>query len=162
MNPETSVLFVCMGNICRSPAAEAVFRAKVQQAGLADRIRIDSAGTIGYHSGAPADRRMRAAGARRGYDLSSISRQVSLSDFDDFDYIIAMDYENLSYLKAMAERTDRKARVRLMCAFAGRHNESEVPDPYYGGDSGFELVMDLLEDACEGLLKEIQDKLPRA
>ena len=159
MNPETSVLFVCMGNICRSPAAEAVFRAKVEQAGLADSIHIDSAGTIGYHAGDPADRRMRAAGAQRGYDLSSISRQVMLSDFETFDHIIAMDYENLAYLKAMQVRTNDKASLRLMCDFASRHNDREVPDPYYGGASGFEHVMDLLEDACDGLLGEIRDKL---
>ncbi len=157
MNPDTSVLFVCMGNICRSPAAEAIFRSKVKQAGLTDRIHIDSAGTIGYHAGAPADRRMRDAGAKRGYDLDSRSRQIKLSDFEDFDHILAMDYENLSHLESMSAKATGSAKIRLMCEYATRHGEREVPDPYYGGNSGFELVMDLLEDACGGLLRELQE-----
>lgn len=157
MKPETSVLFVCMGNICRSPAAEAIFRHKVEEAGLSDRIHIDSAGTIGYHSGSPADRRMQAAGANRGYDLNSISRQVRMDDFEAFDHILAMDLENFSNLKSMSFSSPGKAKIRLMCDYATRHDEREVPDPYYGGNNGFELVMDLLEDACNGLLEEIKE-----
>jgi len=157
MSLKTSVLFVCMGNICRSPAAEAVFRSKVAAAGLDDQFRIDSAGTIGYHAGEPADRRMRSAGANRGYNLDSISRQVRRADFEDFDHIIAMDYDNLSNLERMASSGPGRAKIRLMCDFATRFSDREVPDPYYGGNQGFEHVMDLLEDACDGLLKELRE-----
>lgn len=145
-----------MGNICRSPAAEAVFRSKVEAAGLNDQFHIDSAGTIGFHSGNRADRRMRAAGAKRGYSLDSISRQVDRKDFEEFDHIVAMDMENLEGLRSIRGGTDGKAQVSLMCEYARHHDEKEVPDPYYGGNSGFEHVMDLLEDACEGLLAELR------
>ena len=139
----------------RSPAAEAVFRSKVEAAGVADRFHLDSAGTIGYHSGHPADRRMRAAGAERGYNLDSISRQVRKNDFEKFDHIIAMDMDNLHNLQAMAADGSGHAKVTLMCDFARNHSDREVPDPYYGDGKGFEHVMDLLEDACDGLLEEL-------
>ena len=156
MSSGTSVLFVCMGNICRSPAAEAVFRSKVAAAGLSDQIHIDSAGTIGYHSGQRADNRMRAAGARRGYSLDSISRQVRRDDFEKFDHIIAMDFDNLGHLERMSNNGTGLAKVSLMCDYARHHDDKEVPDPYYGGNQGFEHVMNLLEDACEGLLEELK------
>ncbi|MEX0326078.1 MAG: low molecular weight protein-tyrosine-phosphatase [Puniceicoccaceae bacterium] len=156
MTTQTSVLFVCMGNICRSPSAEAVFKALVEEQGLADRIRCDSAGTIGFHAGQPADRRMMQAAEKRGYRLESISRQVRPDDFKRFDYIIAMDMDNLDGLRPFSRNGDGKAKVSLMCDYAREHDLREVPDPYYGGQQGFELVLDLLEDACAGLLDELR------
>ncbi|MGA1205404.1 MAG: low molecular weight protein-tyrosine-phosphatase [Opitutales bacterium] len=155
MNSNISVLFVCMGNICRSPAAEAVFKEKVKSSGHSERIACDSAGTIGYHAGSPADSRMRAAGSRRGYHLDSISRQVRPEDLERFDHIIAMDHDNMENLRSMGNVSDGKARLSLMCDYARNHDDRVVPDPYYGGDRGFEHVMDLLEDACQGLLEEL-------
>ncbi|NDV60840.1 low molecular weight phosphotyrosine protein phosphatase [Puniceicoccales bacterium CK1056] len=154
-----SVLFVCMGNICRSPSAEAIFHAKVEDAGLAQSILCDSAGTIGYHSGNRADARMRKSAAKRGYSLDSISRQVRPDDFDHFDHIIAMDRENLNDLKAMQAIHAGKARLSMMCDYSRHHSETEVPDPYYGGDQGFERVLDILEDACAGLLEKVKEEL---
>lgn len=155
-----SVLFVCMGNICRSPSAEAIFKAKAEAAGLSASLHVDSAGTIGYHAGGPADPRMRAAGAARGYRLDSVSRRVRPEDFDRFDLIIAMDLENLAELRALEARHPGKARLHLMSDFSRQFSEKEVPDPYYGGSQGFERVLDILEDACEGLLEEIQKNQP--
>ena len=156
MSSTTSVLFVCMGNICRSPSAEAVFRAMVEEQGLGDAIQCDSAGTIGFHAGQPADRRMRAAAENRGYRLDSIARQVRPDDFERFDHIIAMDMDNLEGLRSISRGVEGKARISLMCDYARDHDTREVPDPYYGGKQGFELVIDLLEDACAGLLDELK------
>jgi len=150
------VLFVCLGNICRSPAAEAVFQSFVDQAGLGDSIACDSAGTSGYHDGEKADPRMIDHGSRRGYDLTSISRKVRSQDFHDFDYVIAMDQSNLSNLKKVRP-SDGKADLHLMCEFAENRTEKEVPDPYFGGADGFEHVFDILEDACHGLLNHIKN-----
>ncbi|KAK8480742.1 hypothetical protein V6N13_145206 [Hibiscus sabdariffa] len=138
-----SLLFVCLGNICRSPAAEGVFRDIVEKKGLDSKFNIDSAGTIDYHEGNLADPRMRAASKRRGIEITSISRPIRSSDFSDFDLILAMDKQN------------RVMQVRLMCSYCKKHEETEVPDPYYGGPQGFEKVLDLLEDACESLLDNI-------
>ncbi len=146
------ILFVCMGNICRSPAAEGVFRRMVEDAGLEDAFEIDSAGTIGYHSGEPADSRMRDAAKRRGYRLDSRARRIERSDFADFDLIVAMDDDNHRDICAMD--TGQGARVVRMCAYGRRHGFDEVPDPYYGGASGFDTVLDILEDACVSLLEE--------
>lgn len=146
------LLFVCLGNICRSPSAEAVMKKLVEDAGVSDRIEVDSAGIIGYHEGEPADGRMRGHAARRGYRLDSISRPVRPSDFYDFDLIIGMDDRNVEDLKRMAPDLETADKIHQMTEFSRNKLYDYVPDPYYGGASGFELVLDLLEDACAGLL----------
>ncbi len=148
-----------MGNICRSPTAEGVFRKHVDAAGLADIIRIDSAGTHDYHIGNAPDNRSQQFAARRGYDLSmQRARQVAASDFDDFDYVLAMDHDNLARLQAACPPQHRH-KLALFMRFA-RHAPSEVvPDPYYGGDSGFDRVLDYIEDAAEGLLDVLRKDL---
>jgi protein-tyrosine phosphatase len=148
------ILFVCMGNICRSPAAEGVFQKLVEDAGQAAEFDIDSAGTIGYHSGNAADSRMRAAAAARGYDLTSRARRIERRDFDDFDLIVAMDDDNYHDISSLD--TGQGARVVRMCDYGERHGHLEVPDPYYGGSQGFENVLDILEDACSALLEEVK------
>ncbi|WP_445398731.1 low molecular weight protein-tyrosine-phosphatase [Zobellella sp. An-6] len=150
---KVSVLFVCMGNICRSPTAEAVFRHKVRAAGL--EMVIDSAGTIGYHSGAAPDGRSRAAGETRGYDFSGIrARKIRAEDFGDFDLILAADRSNLADLRAACP-PGHQHKVKLLLSFA-HQPEQEVPDPYHGGEQGFEHVLDLIESACDGLLDHLQ------
>ena len=152
---KSSVLFVCMGNICRSPTAEGVFRHFVQQEGLGDTIEIDSAGTHAYHVNEPADRRASAAAKRRGYSLDGIrARRVEEQDFSRFDYIIAMDRDNLSILQEQVT-DDHSARLHLFLEFSSGM-EDEVPDPYYGGAAGFERVLDLVEDASRGLLEKLR------
>lgn len=151
-----SVLFICMGNICRSPTAEGIFRKVVEDAGLGDRIRVASAGTHAYHAGAPPDRRAQAAAERRGVTLTNIrARRVSDEDFASFDFIFAMDKDNLGELLDRAPEEHRH-KVRLFLAFAGTGQAAEVPDPYYGGASGFELVLDLVEQASERLLHRLR------
>lgn len=158
-----SVLFVCLGNICRSPAGEGVFRNLVTKKGLDSKFFIDSAGTIGYHEGNEADPRMRAASKRRGIAITSISRPIQPSDFVKFDLILAMDKQNREDILGAFERwrtknglpPDSHKKVKLMCSYCKKHDETEVPDPYYGGQQGFEKVLDLLEDACESLLESI-------
>ena len=149
-----SVLFVCMGNICRSPTAEGVFRHLVRQAGADERIEIDSAGTHAYHVGEVPDRRARAAATRRGISLDGIAaRRVSEEDYERFDLILAMDQDNLERLQEEAPVQHRN-KVRLFLSYTNGP-ETEVPDPYYGGPSGFERVLDLVEDASRELLKEL-------
>ena len=152
------VLFVCMGNICRSPTAEGVFRSVVEEAGLAHRIEIDSAGTHAYHIGEPPDRRSQQAAMQRGIDLSSQrARKFKTSDFEYFDLVLAMDAENLSNLEY--HNSEQYAdKLRLFLDFAEEVSESEVPDPYYGGPKGFEHVLDLVEAASHGLLGHIRKK----
>ncbi len=150
-----AVLFVCLGNICRSPAAEGVFRHYAGQQGEAASLCIDSAGVGDWHSGRPADPRMREAAARRGYDLDSIARQVRRADLEEFDLVIAMDRDNLRSLEQLAGRP--QSGIRLLGEFLPDHrgvpaHAPQVPDPYYGGEEGFEEVLDLLERACPGLL----------
>jgi len=150
---ELSILFVCMGNICRSPTAEGVFRHHAVASGHADRLHIDSAGTHAYHVGEPPDRRSVAAAERRGVSLQDIrARRVSDEDFERFDHIIAMDEGNLARLQEQSP--EHQSKVRLFLEFSSS-GESEVPDPYYGGAAGFERVLDLVEDASRGLLETL-------
>ncbi len=155
---KTKILFVCMGNICRSPSAEAVFKGLVKNNGFSQLFEIDSAGTTGYHAGAPADRRMQSHAIKRGYNLTSISRKFDANtDFESFDLIIGMDDENMHSLKKMARNESDLKKLYKMTEFSQKMNYDEVPDPYYGGDAGFELVLDLLEDSCQGLLEKINN-----
>jgi protein-tyrosine phosphatase len=152
MRAHISVLFVCMGNICRSPTAEGVFRHQVEAAGLADRFTIDSAGTHGYHVGEPPDTRTVAAARRRGYDLSQQrARKVDASDFATFDHVLAMDRDNLRLLAAACPPA-HVHKLGLFMAFASNSASDVVPDPYYGGAAGFDTVIDYAEDASAGLL----------
>ncbi|MCH9713440.1 MAG: low molecular weight phosphotyrosine protein phosphatase [Cyanobacteria bacterium] len=160
MNPDKRVLFVCLGNICRSPAAEGVFLHQVAQAGLEERLQVDSAGTGGWHVGHPADARMRAAAARRGLELTSRARQLELADLSQFDHILTMDNDNLAAVEAMVGRAraaglEPRASVEPLVHYCRHHSVTEVPDPYYGGAQGFEHVLDLLDDACAGLLEAL-------
>jgi protein-tyrosine phosphatase len=156
--PEVRILFVCMGNICRSPTAESVFRHLVADSGLADRIDTDSAGTHAYHSNEPPDRRAQAAATRRGYKLDDIrARPVKTDDYSQFDYVIAMDSDNLSFLTDQSEE-EFHSKLRLFMEFSSLP-ESDVPDPYYGGSAGFERVLDFVEDASRGLLDTITNRI---
>lgn len=155
-NKNISVVFVCMGNICRSPTAEAVFRAKVEEAGLAQQILIDSVGTHDYHIGKPPDTRTQHAAKQRGYDMSMLrGRQVEVADFTRFDYVLAMDNANMAILYRLCPKEQRD-RLGLFLEYASRYREREVPDPYYGGEDGFERVLDMVEDGAAGLLLHIR------
>jgi protein-tyrosine phosphatase len=152
------ILFVCLGNICRSPAAEGVFLHQLAREGLDDHFVVDSAGTGGWHVGKPADSRMRTAAARRGIALPSRARQLEPADLTAFDRILTMDADNLARVRALASQlgpTSGLARIEPMVRHCRRFRAGEVPDPYYGGPEGFEQVLDLLEDACSGLLEEL-------
>jgi len=154
-----SILFVCLGNICRSPAAQGIMQHLVDTEGLSGQFAIDSAGTYGGHAGELPDKRMRVHAARRGYSLEHRSRPVSESDFYDFDLIVAMDDSNYDTLRCLSPDTDGQDKVVRMASFCRMHPYYDaVPDPYYEGASGFELVLDLLEDACRGLLDELSGK----
>lgn len=152
------VLFICMGNICRSPTAEGVFRAVVEEAGLSHRFEIDSAGTHAYHIGEPPDQRAQQAALGRGVDLSNQrARRVKESDFEYYDFVLAMDRDNLGNLSYSCA-DEHSDKLQLFLDYAEHMNESEVPDPYYGGPQGFEHVLDLIEAASRGLLEHIQAK----
>jgi protein-tyrosine phosphatase len=154
------VIFVCLGNICRSPAAEAVFKSKVKEEGLSDKIMVDSAGIIGMHSGEKADRRMIRHALDRGYVVDSISRKFNPnSDFSDFDMIIGMDDQNVSDLILSSRNESDRKKIYRMAQFLKNHFDKEIPDPYYGGIEGFNHVLDLLEDACYGLLEKVKKDL---
>ena len=150
--------FVCLGNICRSPTAEAVMRKLVGDAGLADRIKIDSAGTGDWHVGAPRDKRSSEVGRRRGIPLSGTARHFVADDFARFDYVLAMDRQNLANLQRLAPDAEARAKVFLLRSFdpAVAAGDDEVPDPYYGGPEGFEHVFDLCLAACDGLLTQLR------
>ena len=153
------VLFVCLGNICRSPTAEGVFRKRVTEAGLAGRIEIDSAGTHAYHVGAPPDARAQQAARQRGIDLSGLrGRQATVRDIEQFDYVLAMDRENHENLLDICP-DGFEHKVRLFMEFAPTRSEKEVPDPYFGGPAGVDRVLDMIEDAAAGLLGDIRKRL---
>ena len=155
-----SVLFICLGNICRSPAAEAVFKEIVGKEGLSEQINCDSAGIAGYHIGETADRRMQCSAMRHGYKLTSIARKFDPSkDFNDFDYIVGMDDSNIHDLKRMAGNDGECDKIFKITDFCITTNYCEVPDPYYGGTEGFELVLQILEDACNGFLNKIKKEI---
>lgn len=155
MSKTGGVLFVCLGNICRSPTAHGVFLSKVAQRGLTEMIEVDSAGTAAWHTGSPPDPRSCAEAARRGYDLGDLrARQVQDTDFTRFDYVLAMDYENLEALQALSPHGYR-GHLGLLLDFAPEQGLREVPDPYYKGDEGFVEVLSLIEAACDGLLERV-------
>ncbi len=154
----TKVLFVCTGNICRSPSAEGVFRHIVEDAGLGGVIGADSAGTHAYHVGEAADVRSQAAARKRGYDISGhVARQVKADDFREFDLILAMDWENLAALQQMCPKVYQH-KLMLLMRFSNEYEEATVPDPYYGGPEGFGKVLDYLEDACEGVMEVVRKR----
>ncbi len=158
MNTQLNLLMVCLGNICRSPTAQAVMAARIADAGLQDSIRVESAGTAGYHIGKAPDPRSMAAALRRGYDMSAQrARQVCVEDFHKFDLILAMDSSNLNHLLQMAPATTAD-KVSLLLSHAPL-STTDVPDPYHGGDNGFEQVLDLIEQACDALLVTVQADL---
>lgn len=152
------ILFVCLGNICRSPAAEGITQKMVEERGLQNRFVLDSAGLYAGHAGDLPDKRMRVHALQRGYNLTHRARPVKASDFENFDLILAMDASNYSRLRAFAPTLEDEAKVMMMTDFCHSHPRADhVPDPYYEGSEGFELVLDLLEDACSGLIDELAD-----
>ena len=153
------LLFVCLGNICRSPTAEGVMRALVEEEGMSDSVVLDSAGTGEWHVGSPPDSRARTAARRRGVELGGTARTVRRSDFEDFDMLLAMDRSNVADLRALAHGEEERAKVRLLREFdpeSVRTGDLEVPDPYYGAHGGFDEVLDIVHAACVGLLEHIR------
>ena len=150
------ILFVCLGNICRSPAAEGVFLSLIHAKGLAHEYEIDSAGTGGWHIGKQADSRMRNSAMNRGIDIPSLARQINPEDLEYFDLILTMDQDNLNEVKSLAVKAglDVLSKIRPVLSYSKSTDVVEVPDPYYGGEKGFERVLDLLEEACYGLYLE--------
>jgi protein-tyrosine phosphatase len=149
------LLFVCLGNICRSPSAENIMRHLVEEAGLSDKILCDSAGTSAYHIGSAPDRRMSAAAKEKEIELVGRARKFQPIDFERFDLILAMDRENYQELIYSDSEGKYRDKIKMMCSFATNHSDQEVPDPYYGGEAGFQYVIELLFDACRGLLDYI-------
>jgi protein-tyrosine phosphatase len=153
------ILFVCLGNICRSPAAEGIFRAKTKEHGLVHLVSCDSAGTSAHHAGGPADARMIEHAKDRGYKLTSRSRQLTTKDLEAFDLILTMDASNKANALALDSAGLYRHKIKSMVDYCKIHQVREVPDPYYKGAEGFELVLDILEDACEELIQEIKRKV---
>ncbi len=156
------ILFVCLGNICRSPLAESVFRHLVRERGVEHRFEIDSAGTSGYHAGSPPDRRSVATALGRGVEVIGRSRQLTASDLREFDMVIAMDADNLAEVNALRSAARGEARVHRLREWDPEPEHYDVPDPYYGGDHGFERVHDLVHRSCEALLDHLLDEMERA
>ncbi|MGB0412881.1 MAG: low molecular weight protein-tyrosine-phosphatase [Coraliomargarita sp.] len=150
------ILFLCMGNICRSPAGHCVFQHLVDQAGLSEHFEIESAGTIGFHVGSPPDSRMQQAMRAREIPIIGRSRQLKASDLAYYDLILAMDQDNLAGARGLDPTGRFHDRIRLFCEYCSEHSDTEVPDPYYGGERGFEYVMDLIEDGCANLLEQLR------
>lgn len=158
MNPtKYKILFVCLGNICRSPAGEGIMQKIIADHNSSELVEVDSAGTSGYHDGDLPDRRMRSHGSRRGYSFNSLSRKFTVNDFDNFDLIIAMDDNNYDNIMRLSPDLESQKKVYRMVDFSQKHNYDHIPDPYYMGADGFELVLDLLEDACEGLYNHLKE-----
>ncbi len=155
---KTKILFVCLGNICRSPAAEGILRHMIAERGLENEIDVDSAGTYAGHTGDLPDPRMRRAAARRGYDLTHRARQIRREDFYGFDRIVVMDDMNYEHVHRLAPSRDYAEKIFRMTDFCRRSDRPHVPDPYYEGHEGFELVLDLLEEGCEGLLDDLRNR----
>jgi len=157
------VLFVCLGNICRSPTAHGVLLARLEEEGLSDQVMVDSAGTADWHTGKAPDPRSQKAALVRGVDISDLqARQVNAADFETFDYILAMDRANYADLQAIHEQQGGTPPKLFLRAFGRSFDEHEVPDPYYGGEAGFRHVLDLIEDACDGLIADIRTRLARS
>ncbi len=155
------VLMVCMGNICRSPMAEGVFRSMLQEASLLERVYVESAGTHSYHVGLEPDVRSQQAALRRGVDISGLrARQVTAEDLDSFDLLLAMDRSNYRHLLGLCSRPEHRGKIKLFMEYAPQLSDREIPDPYYGGPGGFERVLDLVEEASRGLLAQIQLQCP--
>lgn len=153
------LLFVCLGNICRSPSAENIMNHLLEKEGLVGQVVCDSAGTSAYHIGEPPDRRMTAAAQKRGIPMRGRARQFTPQDFEAFDLILVMDRDNLEAVSALDRAGSYRDKVKLMCEFCTQHSFKEVPDPYYGGPAGFDQVITLLEDACAGLLIFVKQQI---
>lgn len=152
--PRRQVLFVCLGNICRSPAAEIIFRKLVADAGRTDEFHIDSAGTIAHHQGSPPDPRMSAALQRNGFSATGRARQITIDDLNHFELIVTMDESNLADVRRLDPDGATHAKIRQFVSFCRNHDDRRVPDPYYGGPRGFDYVIELLEDGCHGILAQ--------
>ena len=153
------ILFVCLGNICRSPTAEVIMNQLIEKSGLQEKIICDSAGTSDYHAGEKADHRMRKCASKRGYHITSLSRPIDSQDFTQFDYIITMDDSNFKNVQNLAPIPQHRKKILKMADYCKIKNCSFIPDPYSGGEKGFFQVIDLLEEACSNLLKELKKSL---